>query len=519
MRFVPVILFLFVLIAPLALWHGMSRSNAARQADAHAQRLVVVTPHNDDIRREFGRAFDLWHQRKYGTAVIIDWRVPGGSTDIRRMLEALYQPKRERNGTLRDEDVGLDVAFGGGDYFYDVELRPLGVLATIHIDPKLLAKAFPQPALAGVKLYDTTRAPDGTPAPTWIGVCLSTFGIIYNPDVYRLIGLPEPSASNGWRDLTNPRLAGLLALADPAHSGSAAVAYQIVIQRNMADAENAFLAQHPDLAKLAKTQLARNQEYQAAISDGWHRGMAELLKIAANARYFTDSSSIVPNDVSRGEAAAGVAIDFYARVTEETVGPNRARFFAPIGATAITPDPVGILHGTKGRRLELAQHFVEFLLSIEGQRLWELKTGEPGGPLERALRRPPIRQDVYADRSGWADDIDPFQSARGFNQRADWMVLFADSRPFWVAAWIDARDSLKDAYRKILAVEDPARRQKLIDALADLPITMQDVENARKQRGAIQLAQGDLDLWRARQQLLWAQRFREHYRQVAEQAN
>ena len=54
-------------------------------------------------------------------------------------------------------------------------------------------------------------------------------------------------------------------------------------------------------------------EYQIAISDGWHRGMSELLKIAANARYFTDSSSIVPNDVSRGEAAAGMAIDFYAR--------------------------------------------------------------------------------------------------------------------------------------------------------------------------------------------------------------
>ena len=38
----------------------------------------------------------------------------------------------------------------------------------------------------------------------------------------------------------------LLALADPAHSGSAAVEYQIIIQRSMADAENAFLERHPD---------------------------------------------------------------------------------------------------------------------------------------------------------------------------------------------------------------------------------------------------------------------------------
>src|SRR4051812_39972250 len=298
MRYISPLLFLIVLIAPVALWRGLARSNAARQSDVNAERLVVVTPHHDDIRAEFSRAFDQWHQRKYGTPVRIDWRVPGGSTDIRRMIEALYQPKREPDGKLRDEDVGLDVAFGGGDYFYDVELRPLGVLLPMKIDPKLLATAFPQATLAGVKLYDTTRAADGTPTPSWIGVCLSTFGIVYNPDVYRLINLPEPSPTNGWRDLADPRLAGLLALADPAHSGSAAVAYQIIIQRNMADAENKFLERHPDLAALPKTQLSRNLEYQIAISDGWHRGMAELLKIAANARYFTDSSSIVPNDVS-----------------------------------------------------------------------------------------------------------------------------------------------------------------------------------------------------------------------------
>src|SRR5262249_38184128 len=152
--------------------------------------------------------------------------------------------------------------------------------------------------------------------------------------------------------------AGLIALADPAHSGSAAVAYMIVVQRGMADAEQEFLAQHNELASLPRGQLAKNPDYQHALATGWKRGMSELLLIAANARYFTDSSPQVPNDVGNGQAAAGVAIDFYGRVYEETVGSQRCRYVAPAGATAVLPDPVGILHGVKGRQLELARHFV-----------------------------------------------------------------------------------------------------------------------------------------------------------------
>jgi hypothetical protein len=292
----------------------------------------------------------------------------------------------------------------------------------------------------------------------------------------------------------------------------------VVIQRRMADAEAELFARQPDLAKLPKAELAKHAAWQEAIAAGWKRGMSELLLIAANGRFFTDSSSQVPNDVGNGDAAAGIAIDFYGRVYEEIVGPERCRMITPEGATAITPDPVAVLAGVRGEALELATRFVEFLLTPEGQRLWILRPGQPGGPADRALRRPPVRQDLYADRAGWSDDVNPFAESRGFNQRPEFMGLFGDTRPVWTAAWIDSRESLKSAYAKVLAVPDVRRRDALIAQLADLPVTMQDVADARAHRKRIEDAGGNAEAWKARHRIEMVKRFRDHYDRVGERA-
>jgi hypothetical protein len=213
-----------------------------------------------------------------------------------------------------------------------------------------------------------------------------------------------------------------------------------------------------------------------------------------------------------------MAIDFYARVTEETVGPDRARYIAPYASTAITPDGVAILGHVSGPQLELATQFVEFLLTPEGQRLWILKAGVPGGPVERSLRRMPIRRDVYTDQSGWADHFNPFEEAGGFNQRGEWMALLSDTRPIWDAAWIDSRDALLDSYAKILKVPDEQRRAELLRRLADVPITMRDVEDRRAERLRLEAAHADVNLWSAQQRILWGNRFRAHYAAVAKNA-
>ena len=512
-RYGYILLFLLALATPFALRLAITRAGPSRSTGRDAARLVVITPHPLDIRREFGRAFADWHERKYGRRVVIDYRIPGGTNDIRRQLEATYRGF-QRAG--REPVADVHVAWGGGDYFFYADLQPPGlqILQPMDLDPALLAEVYPQPTLAGVRLYDVQKpGPDGkTPPPKWVGVCLSSFGIVYNADLYASLGLPAPA---GWHDLTHEKLSGMLALADPTHSGSAAVAYLMVVQRRMADAEADVLAREPRLNEMAKAEREKDPAYQAAVAAGWKKGMGEMLLIAANARYFTDMAPQVPHDVGNGEAAAGVAIDFYGRVYEEIVGPRRCSFVAPGAATAITPDPVAILAGVKGEPLELARHFVEFLLSREGQLLWAKRPGTPGGPVVRALRRPPVRRDVYADPSDWADRTNPFAEAGGFNQRAEWTTLLTDLRMVWAAAWIDGREALREAYADVLRVPDPARRAALLGELARVPIEMADVAALRDERKRREGSDATaLETWKARLRMQIATTFREHYESV-----
>ena len=515
-RYGFVILFLVVLAAPFLLRPAMT----LHSEPVSRGRLVVVTPHNQDIRNEYGAAFADWHQKRYGERIDIDFRVVGGTNDIKRLLENTYGRYADKDGKLpADMPADIDVVWGGGDYFFDVELRRVGaarmnVLQPLSVSESVLKEAFPTDRIAGVLLYDSRKDKDGNALPVhWVGVCLSSFGIVYNPELFRTLKLAEPKE---WGDLTHQKLAGYLALADPTHSNSASVAYMMVVQRAMADAEEKLLKDKPDLAKLSRADLVKTPEHKSAIAAGWKEGQRQLLLIASNARYFSESASMVPNDVANGQAAAGVVIDFYGRVYQETLGPGRTRFIAPAAATAITPDPAAILYGVKGRQLELANRFIEFLLSREGQLLWILKPGTPGGPKQRALRRPPIRRDVYGgDRSLWTDDVDPFRDAGTFNQRQEWMGSLSDTRLVWIAAWLDARDALKETQRRIQVVKDPKRRANLLYMLSDLPVTYDEVLNLSKQMPP----GSNVSEWRARTRIALAKRFRDHYEKVYDQVD
>jgi ABC-type glycerol-3-phosphate transport system substrate-binding protein len=68
-------------------------------------------------------------------------------------------------------------------------------------------------------------------------------------------------------------------------------------------------------------------------------------------------------------------------------------YVTPVGGSSVSADPISLLRGAPQR--ELAVEFIEYILSAEGQKLWNYRPGTPGGPEKYALRRLPIRRDFY----------------------------------------------------------------------------------------------------------------------------
>ena len=551
MKYVTIVLFFLVLVLPFGIRQFVAGpERVVTDGPMEELSLRIVTPHNQDIRREFARAFNNWHRTNFGTGVDIIYLTPGGTNDIIRLLESKYKGNLvvlQDNATvdpgqpdmppatqpasqpatkyhLMDRSIDIDLFWGGGDFEFNRCKRLIiaksgqlfSVLAPMPMTDTMraaLAAAFPSQSLNGVRLVDTFTE---TVGPQWVGVCLSEFGIVYNPTVFRDLGLDPPTK---WADMASPKLMGFVALADPTRSGSAGVTYMMILQRAMADEEEKLLATRADLAAMKPADRAKDPAHRAAIETGFTRGMAQLLFIAANSRYFTDSASIVPKDVSTGDAAIGTAIDFYGRTFEEQVGAERIKYVSPVASTAVTPDPIAILHGTFGKRLDLASRFVEFLLTPEAQHIWIKKAGTTGGPTERSLRRPPVRQDVYADQTDWSDKVNAFASTGGFNQRAEWMGWYSSIRPVWAAAWIDTREPLRRAYRSIMAVPDATKRQALLDELGAIPITLSQIENDSATARTIQRDQPqDAPQILARRRIDWAKKLAVHYNAVAAKA-
>jgi hypothetical protein len=184
----------------------------------------------------------------------------------------------------------------------------------------------------------------------------------------------------------------------------------------------------------------------------WNEGWRILQAMSANARYFSNSSSKIPVDVSQGEAAAGVAIDFYGRYQSQAVmregeTPETARvgYIDPPGVTYIDADPISKLRGAPNS--EIADRFIEFVISPEGQALWQIPVDDDAddlGPEQYELRRMPVIRSLYDEHGERFVDagIDPFSAAmdtpsRGWRSAvAPMMAAFGcDIHQEQVAAW------------------------------------------------------------------------------------
>lgn len=483
-------------------------------SDAGDNTLIVVTPHVEQIRLEFGAGFARWHERHYGRPAVIDWRTPGGTSEIIKQLEAQFDAaarsgKIDASGKAEPGALGFDLFFGGGSYEHGKMKQPRKGLGgeveyrmgqSAGFTQAQLDEWFGENKIGTQSLYD--------PDQYWIGTALSGFGIVFNKDVLARLGLPEPRS---FGDLGDARYSNMLALADPRQSGSVTTTLESILNK-----------------------------------EGWDRGWRILREMSANARYFASAATRVPVDVSQGEAAAGLAIDFYGRGQAQfTVGPGqppssaRVGYVDPEGAAYIDADPASIVNGA--RHAELAKRFIEYCLSDEAQALWQLPAintpagaqnpiGEDGqrmGPRVSELRRMPVKRSMYEKYGDYfVDKANPFEVASNVPGRG-WRGAIA---PLMAAFGADVTPELREAWNQLNRCRAAATRGELgVDAVAAMeadfyawPVhRMKDGSELPFNEANFKAIYADADKFRdtdhgKRTQIRYTEFFRDRFRSVAE---
>ena len=436
MRLIGIVGLLGLIVAlPLVLKRA-SETASPRIAD---DRLVILSPHNESIRKEFGEAFAAHWTEATGRSIYVDWRTPGGTSEIRMVIDAGFKAAEETGR----EGIGVDLFFGGGepDFTGQAKQGRFVPLEVFEKHPELFGEQGMIPeSFTGERYYAEDKV--------WVGTCMSQFGICYNPDFIERLGLMPPVK---WQDLGRPEFAGSLALANPTKSGSVARTFELLVQGEM------------QREIRSQSQGSRDEK----ISTGWDEGLRLIQRMGANARYFTDSASKIPQDVGQGNAAAGMSIDFYGRsfASELTTknGTPRVIWIAAEGGTTMSADPIAILKGAP--HMGIAQEFVTFCLSVEGQRLWFQRPGTEGGPIARALHRTPIRRDMYAAEFmslSTMPNIQPYEDSGNFTyDTALTGKVFNTLRQLVKVMCIDSHDEMKAAWKAMIAAGMPEEAVKV----------------------------------------------------------
>ena len=450
------------------------------------ETLVIITSHNEALRYEYARGFGRWYQARTGRTIAIDWRVIGGTSEITRFLESEYVAAFQNHWTRQlhrpwssevqaafanpaltpaampaDDTVelaarrafldskvscGIDVFFGGGSYDYirQAEAGRLVDSGVRQLHPDWFRDEVIPQSFTGEPYWDKQGL--------WVGDVLSSYGMIYNLDSLKRLGVAaEPRA---WDDLQNPKLQGEVALCDPTKSSSIAKAFENVIQQHV----------HRSWDRLVReTGRERAALEPQAVADGWVSGLRLLQRIGANARYFTDTSQKPSIDVIQGNSAVGMCIDFYGRGSHQADARGidgtspRLGYYSPPDGTVLSPDPMAVLRGAPHPQAALA--FIEYALSMDGQKLWNFKPGTPGGTDRYELRRLPIRRDFYTgDFAQYRSDpeVNPYAGGNPLVYHSAWTGGIVREMAFVIRVMCqDTHEDLVAAWREIIQAGMP----------------------------------------------------------------
>jgi ABC-type Fe3+ transport system substrate-binding protein len=379
-----------------------------------AEKLVIISPHRKSIQEEFMPKFKEYYKSTYGTEIEIDWLDQGGTSDDIRFVRSKYKANPKTSN--------IDIFWGGGATTF-IELAADNLLQS-HKLPTDLQKQLPNTA-AGVSLYDKGR--------NWYGSAISSFGIFYNKKILKFDNLKEPKT---WSDLADFSYNSNLVGTDPRHSGSVTLMYFIIMQ-----------------------------------SLGWEQGYEMLTRLAGNMRKFSHSSSDPIKSVVSGDAAASLAIDFYANSKIVDLGENNLGFVLPEGQTVVDPDPVAILKGAPNQKA--AERFVHWVLSPQAQKLLVLPKGAKEGPRFTSLGRMSVNSQVYSDAAiSKAGGTNPFELKSSLkldiNKAAKLKSVFIDL----IGAYhVDTHKQLRKAWKN----SNKWKNKELIAKLLKAPVSEKEI--------------------------------------------
>src|ERR1700738_2825803 len=83
---IPILVALLVVVAVPFLFRQPEIASNSAEDD-----LIIISPHSEAIRFEFTRAFADYYHESTGRSVHIDWRLPGGTTEIVRYLNSEFE--------------------------------------------------------------------------------------------------------------------------------------------------------------------------------------------------------------------------------------------------------------------------------------------------------------------------------------------------------------------------------------------------------------------------------------------
>ena len=236
----------------------------------------------------------------------------------------------------------IDACWGGGAILFD-QLMEDDLLEPLTSTKMQTVEARINDTISGVDMKRNNTADELI----WIASSISTFGFTVNHAFLDTYSLPTPTT---WTDLADPIWASYLPTIPTIGMGNA-----------------------PDTTSNAHIYEIITQ------SLGWEAGWANMARMAGSAEIYGGSVES-QSAVESGDVGVAMSIDFYGYHSQAN-NPD-CEYIFPEQST-VDGDPIAIPN-TSSQKV-LAEGFLDFVLSAEGQVLW----------LDDTLRRMPVMREAF----------------------------------------------------------------------------------------------------------------------------